>query len=422
MEQHVNVVIIGGGFAGVQAAKALARRAPAARVLLLDRNNYHTFTPLLYQVATAAIQPEDIAYPIRSILRRMRNVAFRLTEVSDVDLERRTVQTDDGSISYDYVIFAAGSTTNFFGTDGAQDHSFGLKDLSEAIALRNHLLGTVERAAAEADVAKRSRLLTVVIVGGGPTGVEMAGAVTELVRLMIRHDYPMLDPAEVQVLLVEAGPRLLGGFQPKLGDAALRYLRRNGVDVRLGQAVKVVDESGVSLSTGESIETPTVVWAAGVEARGLVPGLTPAPHANNRLAVLPTLQLEGHPQVYVAGDMAALRQGNALLPMLAPVGMQQGRCAGENVAEQLAGRAPKPFRYVDRGVMATLGRSNAVAQIGPVTLSGFIAWLAWLGLHIVDLVGFRNRALVLVNWIWDYFFLTSGARVIIAADKKSDSD
>jgi NADH:ubiquinone reductase (H+-translocating) len=406
------VLIIGAGFAGLQAAKALARSAPDAKVLLIDRHNYHTFTPLLYQVATAAIEPEEIAQPVRSILHHERNVEFRVAEVSAIDLGARTVQTSEGAIQYDYLIAAAGSSTNFFNVQGAAAQSFGLKDLPQAVALRNHLLMQLERAAAETDPNQRRTLQTIVVVGGGPTGVELAGAIAELTRAAIVHDFPTLDPSSVRIYLVEAGARLLSTFRPRLSEAALKYFRHHGVEVMLHRAVQSVDRESVTLADRTKIDTATVVWAAGVEGEALVTNLSAEPARGNRVTVNQSLQLEGHPEVYVAGDMAALRQGGAVLPMLAPVAMQAGRQAGLNVARQMQGMAPLPFHYVDRGTMATLGRSHAVAQIGPITLTGYIAWLAWLALHLVELIGFRNRLLVLVNWIWDYLFVR-GARIIL---------
>lgn len=407
------IVIIGSGFGGLQAARALARAAPSARLLVLDRHNYHTFTPLLYQVATASLEPEEIVYPVRSILRGYRTIQFQVAEVTGIELDDRLIRTRDGQVPYDYLIVAAGSVTSFFGVEGAAQSSYGLRDLPEALALRNHLLTLVERAAVEPDAGQRRELLTVVIVGGGPTGVEMAGAVSELTRGMIARDFPTLDPSEVQVILVEAGPRLLSSFHPKLSAAALDFLRRRGVQVMLETAVEAADKRGVRLSRGAAIPTPILIWAAGVRAGAIARDLTAEPASSGRVPVLPTLQLPNHPEVYVVGDMAELRQGSTVLPMLAPVAMQQGRHAGLNIARQIAGQQPLPFHYLDRGIMATLGRSHAVAQTGPIRLTGFPAWVAWLALHLVELIGFRNRLLVLVNWIWDYFFFERGARVII---------
>jgi NADH dehydrogenase len=415
-QNQPRVVIIGAGFGGLQAAKSVARHAPAARVILIDRHNYHTFTPLLYQVATSAIEPEEIGYPIRSIVRRSRNVEFRVAEVSSIDLNTRTVQTANGVLHYDYLIVAAGSTTNFLHVPGAAEASFGLKDLPQALTLRNHLLTMLERAAAEQDSDRRRILQTIVVVGGGPTGVELAGAIAELTRRAIERDFPTLASSEMRVVLMEAGPHLLSAFHPRLGEAAVHYFRRQRVDVMLGTAVKSVEGESVTLADGQVVRTPTVVWAAGVEASSLAQSLAAERAAGGRVPVGNSLQLVDHPEVYVVGDLAALRERGTLLPMLAPVAMQEGRLAGLNVARQIAGEPTLEFHYVDRGIMATLGRSHAVAEVGPVRLSGFVAWLAWLGLHLVELIGFRNRLLVLVNWVWDYFF-DRGARIIISPEE-----
>ncbi len=413
MDGETRVIIVGAGFGGLNAARALAASAPRARVLLLDRFNYHTFTPLLYQVATAGLEGGEIAQTVRSIIRGRRNVEFRLAEVTDVDLDARLVHTTDGELPYDFLILAAGSTTQFFGTPGAEEYSFGLKDLPEALILRNQLLTLLERAATEPDESRRRTLLTIAIVGGGPTGVELAGAIAELTRMTIVRDFPTLDPNEVRVLLIEGGPSVLAAFRPHLRDAALRYFQQHGVEVLLNTLVEAISEEGVTVRGGGIIATPTVIWAAGVRAQDLAPAPAPKRGPGGRLAVNQFLQLAGHPEVYVIGDMAAAVQNGQPLPMLAPVAMQEGRAAALNLARSLRREPPLPFHYVDRGVMATLGRSHAVAQTGPFTLTGFVAWLAWLGLHLIELIGFRNRLLVLVNWIWDYVFFEHGSRIVL---------
>lgn len=416
MEAHdtPRVIIIGAGFGGLQAARALGKEAPAARVLLLDRHNYHTFTPLLYQVATAALEAEEIAYPIRSLIRRYRNIAFRIAEVTQIDLGARLVVTNLGSEAFDYLIAAAGSVTSFFGLHGVEEESLGLKDLPEALELRNRLLLLFERAAEQREDAERRRLLTIAIVGGGPTGVELAGAVSELARQILARDFPAIDSGSMRVILVEAGDRVLSPFRPGLSATALRTLRRRGVEVLLRSEVGRVENGAIYLKSGPPIPAPLLVWAAGVRASDLGRDLAARAGSSGRVPVLPTLQLSDHPEVYVIGDLAELREGGRPLPMLAPVAMQQGRLAGRNVALQLQGRPPRPFHYTDRGIMATLGRSSAIAQVGPLSLSGFLAWLAWLALHLIELIGFRNRLLVLVNWAWDYFFYDRGVRVITA--------
>lgn len=412
------VVIVGAGFGGIEAARALAKAAPAARILLIDRHNFHTFTPLLYQVGTAAIEPEEIAYPVRAIIRRYRTIGFKVAEVTGIDLGARVVHTDRGEEPYDYLVAAAGSTTNFFGLANAPRLSFGLKDVPEALALRNRLLTVFERALEEPGRERRRALLSFVIVGGGPTGVELAGAFAELTRMILSHDYPALDPSDVRIVLVEAADRLLGAFRPRLSRAALGALQKRGVEVLLQTQVVRVDEQGVVLANGSEIPTSLLVWAAGVRAVELAKDLATTLGRGGRVPVLPTLQLADHPEVYVIGDMAELRQGNETLPMLAPVAMQGGKTAGSNIARQIAGQPLRAFHYVDRGTMATIGRSSAVAQVGPLSLTGFIAWAAWLSLHLIELIGFRNKLLVLVNWAWDYFFFERGVRVITAPEPR----
>ena len=302
--------------------------------------------------------------------------------------------------------------TNFFGLPNAPRLSFGLKDVPEALALRNRLLTLFEQALEEPDSLRRRALLTFVIVGGGPTGVELSGALAELTRMILAHDFPALDPNETRIVLVEAADRLLGAFRPRLSRAALAALQKRGIEVLLQTQVVRVDEHGIVLANGSEIPTSLLVWAAGVRASDLTRDLAATRGRGGRVPVLPTLQLAGHPEVSVIGDLAELHQGSEILPMLAPVAMQEGKLAGANVVRQIAGQTVHRFHYTDRGTMATIGRSSAVAQIGPLSLTGFIAWVAWLGLHLIELIGFRNKVLVLVNWAWDYFFFERGVRVI----------
>lgn len=415
------VLIVGAGFGGLNAARTLGSDAPFARVLLLDQHNYHTFTPLLYQVASATLEPEEIAYPLRAALRRYHNVSFKMAGVDRIDLESRLVHTDRGDEPYDYLIVAAGSTTNFFGLPGVAEHSHSLKDLPEALALRNRLLTLFERALEEQDPARRRTLLSFVIVGGGPTGVELAGAFSELIGVVLKQDFPSLDPGDVRILLLEAGNRLLAPFRPRLSQAALQTLLRKGIDVRLNAQVMHADANGIALADGSQISTSLLVWAAGVRAADLASDLASVAGSSGRVPVMPTLQLPDHREVYVIGDMAEIRQDDGVLPMLAPVAMQQGAAAARNLVAQMHGQVQQPFRYRDHGTMATIGRSAAVAQIGPLSLRGFPAWLAWLGLHIVELIGFRNKLLVLVNWAWDYIFFQRGVRIIAGPPDDHDS-
>lgn len=412
------VVVIGAGFGGLQVARGLA--AAPVDVLMLDRTNYHLFTPLLYQVATGGLEPEQIARPVRGMLRGIDNAAFRVATVLAVDLDRRRLDTDVGPIAYDYLVVAAGSTTNFFGLD-ARD-ARGLKDLPEALALRNQILARVEQAAWERDPERRRALLTFVVVGGGPTGVEMAGALSELICLALPRDFPMLNFDEARVVLLEAMDRLLAPFRPRLQQRALRDLRRKGIEVRFHAPVATVDEDAVVLKDGARIPTQTLVWAAGVKPAGLASAIDTPKARGGRIVVDAALRLPGHPEVFVVGDMAGVEQDGQVLPMVIPVALQQGAHAAEMIERALADRPPAPFRYHDPGIMATIGRNAAVAQIGPIGLTGFIAWLAWLGLHLMRVIGFRNRLLVLINWTWDYFFYDRSVRLLLNASRTVPAD
>jgi NADH dehydrogenase len=394
------VVIVGAGFGGLAAARALRGRPVDA--LVLDRHNYHTFLPLLYEVASAGLEPDDIAQPVRAILRGAPNIRFRMATVERVDLDRRLVVADNGTFSYDYLILAPGSATNFFGVASA-NRALGLKDLAQATALRNHVLRSFECAATLPPSPERDALMTVVVIGGGPTGVELAGALAELKRHVLPHDYPELDVSRARVILLEATDRLLSAMPRRLQVEAAAQLRDLGVEVRFHAVVADVTGHGVRLKDGEEIASENVVWVAGVrgEALGERLGVELGPGA--RVPVAPTLQLAGHPEVFVVGDLALLTgPGGTPYPMLAPVAMQQARIAAENILRMERGRPPLPFRYRDRGIMATIGRRKAVAHVFGLSFSGFIAWLLWLFVHLIQLVGLRNRALVLVNWVWNY--------------------
>jgi NADH dehydrogenase len=413
------VVVIGAGFGGLYAAKALAGKP--VDVLVIDRNNYHTFAPLLYQVATSGLEPEEIAAPVRSIIRRGGNVSYLMGEVTRVNAEERCVYArQDGTEQphrYDYLILAPGSVTSYFGLADVQARAFGLKSLKEAISLRNHVLSMFERAAGEPDAAQRASLLTFVIVGGGPTGLELSGALSELFQQVLRKDYPRLDVRkEARVILIEATDRLLAPFPEALQRSAKRQLERIGVEVMLNKAVAQATEDAVVLKDGTVISTHTIIWAAGVQAAELagLDGIAERTRGR-RVLVLPTLQLPDHPNVFVIGDAAYLadEQGVAY-PQLAPVAMQMGRLAAANILALIDGKPLKPFHYSDRGIMATIGRSAAVAWVfNRIQLSGFIAWLAWLGLHLLYLIGFRNRANVLVNWAWNWWTWDRGVRIIL---------
>ena len=384
----------------------------AADILVLDRHNYHTFQPLLYQVATAGLEPEDIAHPIRRNLPRNQNVGFRWAMVKGVDLANKQVRTDLGLIPYDFLVLAAGSQTNFFGLTWLAETAFGLKDLGEAIDLRNHVLACYERALEETDPARRKALLTFVIAGGGPTGVELAGALAELTQVVLARDYPDIDVKDTQVHLVEGLSSLLPTFDPSLQAAAIRELGKKGVAVKLGALVKSYDGESIHVSDGTVIPSRTLVWAAGVRAADLGSTLGVPLARNGRVPVEATLQVTGHPEVYVVGDLAGFDVQGQPLPMMAPVAIQQGAHVAQNLRRQIVGRPLAAFSYRDRGSMATIGRNVAVAQIGRYRFTGFPAWIVWLALQLVQIISVRNRILILVNWVWDYLFFDRAVRVI----------
>jgi NADH:ubiquinone reductase (H+-translocating) len=413
------VVIVGAGFGGLAAARAL--RGAAVDVVLVDKRNHHLFQPLLYQVASSLLDPSEIAYPVRAALRRGGNVDVRLATVEGIDLERRTVRTDRGDLGYDHLIVAAGAVTNWYATPGAEQRGFGLKSVAEAIALRNHVLGSVERAAWTEDAAERRRLLTIVLVGGGATGVELAGAFSELFRLVLRRDFPRLDLAgEVRIVLVESTDHLLTAFRPRLRARALSAVRAKGVEVRLDTTVEEVRDEGVVVGGGELLPAATVVWTAGVHGAPLGEKLGVPLERGGRVAVGPTLQLPAHPEVSVIGDLAAARQEGTVLPQLAPVAIQQGRYVANAVVAGLRGDSVAPFHYIDKGTMATIGRNSAVAQIGPLSFSGFLGWAAWLGVHLVLLVGFRSKLAAMLNWGFDYVFWDRPVRLIATASRTEE--
>ncbi len=407
------IVVVGAGFGGLRAARALAR-APVD-VTLLDRRNYHLFQPLLYQVATAGLSPEDIARPVRAILRRQRNLRFRLAEVRHVDLSARRLETSAGAVGYDVLILAVGGATHWFGLESVERHAFGLKSIEEAVALRNHVLRMFEMGVQEPDPDRRRAMLTFVIAGGGPTGVESAGALSELIRLVLRKDYRELDLVEVRVVLLEASDRLLAPMPERLQRVTAEILWRKHVEVRFGAKVVEYDGERVVLQSGEMIPARTLLWAAGARAAPLAQDLGAAQGGGGRVVVRPTLQLPDHDEVFVVGDAAWLEVDGAPLPMLAPVARQQAAQAAANALRLLRGEALRPFRYRDPGSLATIGRNAAVARIGRLQFSGFVAWVAWLLVHIVNLIGFRNRLLVLINWAWDYLFYERAVRLIHAS-------
>ena len=407
------VVIVGAGFGGLWAARAFAHTD--FQVLLIDRNNYHTFLPLLYQVAAAEVDSEEIVYPVRSILRPMGNVDFLLAEVKAIDLGANTLQTSVIPVPYDYLILAAGSTTNFYGVSGAADHAFTLKTLDDAVRLRNHILCNFEHAAEDPDAERRRRRLTFTIVGGGPTGVEYAGALAELIGGPLQRDFPHVDLHEARVALIESADRPLPSLPARLGRYAFRHLTKMGVEVRLQTTVHRADAGKLYFRDGSSIATETIIWTAGVRGEPAASAWGLPLDRNGRVPVGPTLEVQGLEGVYVVGDLAHSEQDGKPLPMIAPVALQQGAAAAKNIQRRKAGKAALAFRYHDRGMMATVGRNAAVAYLAGLAFTGFPAWLAWLGVHLVKLIGFRNRIFVLINWAWDYFLFERVVRLILPA-------
>jgi NADH dehydrogenase len=411
MAKRPRVVIVGAGFGGLAAIRAL--RHVNVDVTIVDRNNYHLFQPLLYQVASGLLDPSAIASPVRTIVRRSRNVDVLRAEVTAVDLARRRVTTSAESLDYDYQVIASGSVTDYFNNQDARKRSTGLKDLGEALSLRSRLLGAFERASLVDDADTRRRLLTFAIVGAGPTGVEYSGAVAELIKHVLPKDYRHIDFAEVSVVLIEAGDRILATFAPRLSRLATRSLQQKGVRIVLGKSVRGIDDHGIVLDGGERIETENVVWTAGVRATTPLDLEGDALARSRRVKVTPQLHLADHPEVFVIGDAAACEQGGTVLPMLAPVAIQGGKYVGEVIAARLASETTPPFHYHDKGTMATIGRGAAVAQIGPIRINGLIGWFIWIFIHLLYLVGFRNRALALWSWAWNYFFWDRPVRLII---------
>jgi NADH dehydrogenase len=406
-----SVVIIGGGFGGLYAARALAR-APV-RVTVIDRRNHHVFQPLLYQVATAALNPSDIAYPIRSVLRRQPNARVLLAEASRVDVAARRVEVDGGTIDYDYLIVATGATHSYFGRTDWEGLAPGLKTIEDALDVRRRVFLAYEAAERETDPVLRTEWLTFVVVGGGPTGVELAGALSEIALHTLKRDFRAIDPTMARVVLIEGQRRVLPPYPEELSEKARKQLVRLGVEVRTGALVTAIDQHGVDIGGGERIPARTVLWAAGVAASPLARSLGAPLDRAGRVLIAPDLTIPDHPEVFVVGDLAAAVQENGEpVPGVAPAAIQEGRHAGRQIARSLAGQPREPFRYNDKGSLATIGRAAAVADLGKVKLSGFLAWLAWWAIHIFFLIGFRNRVLVMFSWAWSYFTFQRGARLI----------
>jgi NADH:ubiquinone reductase (H+-translocating) len=405
------VVIVGAGFGGLAAARGLAR-APV-EVTVIDRHNYHLFQPLLYQVATAALSEADIASPIRAILRDQRNARVLLDEVTGVDVAARQLATRLGGMhAYDHLVLATGSRYNYFGHSDWPLLAPALKSLDDATLVRRRLLLAFEEAETATDPTVRQRLLTFVLVGAGPTGVELAGAVAELARATLSRDFRHIDPGTARIILVEAGPRILAEFPEKLAEFARRSLGRMGVEVLTGSPIETIDANGVT-ARGQRIEAANVLWCAGVAATPVARWLKIEAAAGGRLAVEPDLSVPGHPEIFVIGDVSfAKGPGGRPLPGLAAVAEQQGRYVAQAIAGRLSGNAAPAFRYRDKGELATIGRSSAIADFGWIRLSGWVAWVLWGIVHIFFLIGFRNRLSVFLNWTWAWLTYGRGARLI----------
>ncbi len=419
------MVIIGGGFGGIETAKAL--RKTSVEITLIDRRNFHLFQPLLYQVATGGLSPADIAVPLRSIFRRQKNLRPLMAEVQDIDVSRKLVHLANGVIPYDTLVVAAGATHSYFGNEHWEDFAPGLKTLEQATDIRRRILFAFEAAEMEPDTEKRAAWLTFIIVGAGPTGVELAGTLGEITRETLRGNFRAIDPKEARILLVDLSPRVLPGYPEDLSEKAEKSLNRLGVHTLTGVRVTSMDELGVSLEAErgeEIISARTVIWAAGVQASPLGRLLANKTAARvdraGRLVVEPDCTLPGHPEIFAIGDLADFtHQDNRSLPGLAPVAMQQGRYVGKLIQRRLKGEPYRPFRYSDKGNLATIGRNHAVGQFGRFRVHGVIAWLLWLFVHLLYLVGFQNRVLVVTQWAFHYFTYDRNARLIVEAQPKS---
>ncbi len=412
MNEEKHVVIVGAGFAGLNAARSLGNR-PGIRVTVIDRRNHHLFQPLLYQVAMAAISPADIAVPIRSIVREYDNIEVILAPVLNIDRENRKVICDYREISYDYLILACGATHSYFGRDDWEENAPGLKSIEEATEIRRRVFLSYELAEREESVDVQKEHLTFIVVGGGPTGVELAGALGEISRYTLESDFRNINPKRTRIILIEAGPRILPAFDADLSEHAARELERLGVTIWTNTAVTEVRPDGV-IAGGENIRARTVLWAAGVLANGINRTLGVELDRQGRVIVEPDLSIPGSPEVFVVGDQASFSHtaDGKPLPGLAPVAIQQGRHVARNIIAENRGKERKPFVYFDKGIMATIGRTDAVVQTGRLRLTGLVAWLMWIVVHIAYLISFRNRVMVLFQWGWSYFNFRRGARLI----------
>jgi NADH:ubiquinone reductase (H+-translocating) len=414
MARIPRVIVVGGGFAGLCVVRCL-RRAPVD-LLLIDRANHHLFQPLLYQVATAGLAAPSIAAPLRHILRRQANVTVYLGDVHAIDTARRCVATDAGSFDYDYLVVATGTRHAYFGHDDWAPHAPGLKSLEDAFGIRARILNAFEQAEMSDDAARRAAWLSFVVVGGGPTGVELAGTLAEIARHTLKQEFRRIDPVRSRVRLIEAGPRVLPAFPEKLSAAAQRQLARLGVEVSTGRAITAVDEQGVRIGA-EFVAARTVLWAAGVAASPLGRQLGAEVDRVGRVQVAPDLSVPAHPEIFVAGDLANVASASGPVPGIAPAAKQMGRHIARSLQARLASRTARAFRYRHYGLLATVGRMAAVVDLGWLRISGLIAWWIWLLAHIYFLIGFRNRLVVLIDWAAAYFTYERGARIIVRTDR-----
>nr|WP_040497118.1 NAD(P)/FAD-dependent oxidoreductase [Fulvivirga imtechensis] len=410
--EYPRLVILGGGFAGITLVKKLSNLP--LQIVLFDRNNYHTFQPLLYQVATAGLEPDSIAGPLRKQLESIKNFYFRMAEVHVIHAKEKYIETEIGAMSYDHLVIATGSRTNFFGNDSIMTHAFPLKQIPQALDLRSHILQNFEAATVTTDADQLESMMNIVIVGGGPTGVEVAGALGELKKNVLPSDYPDLDFDHMNIILLEGTSRLLGGMSEFASRKAIKYLKKFDVQVRLSTMVTSYDGLVAELSNGSSIKTHTLIWAAGV--KGNYPdGIAPTSIEKARLLVDEYNRLLDYDDIYAIGDIALMKSKDYPYghPMLAPVAIQQGNNLAKNLKRMLKSKPMKPFQYYDKGSMATIGRNKAVVDLGKLRFGGLFAWMIWMFVHLISIIGFRNRLIVFSNWVWNYFTYDKGTRLII---------
>ena len=421
-DHQKRVVIVGAGFAGLTLAKRLS--AKYFQVILLDKNNYHQFQPLLYQVATSGLEPSSISFPLRKIFQKKKNVIIRLTSVTGVSPERKKVHTEIGDIEFDYLILAQGATTNYYNNDSLHNNAYSMKSVSEALLLRNNLLQNYELALNPMNREERNSLLNVVIVGGGPTGVELAGAIAEMKSKILPKDYAELNFGHMHIYLLEAGSNLLNGMSNKSGETVLAYLKRLGVEVQTNTAVKNYDGETVQLSNGKTISSRNLIWAAGVKGV-TIPGIpTNSVATNNRLIVDHNNKVSGLQDVYAIGDIAFMKDEKYLKghPQVAQVAIQQANLLAKNLLRKETGKPLCAFSYNDKGSMATVGRNLAVAEIGKLKMKGFFAWFVWMMVHLMSIIGIKNRFLILINWIWQYITYDQSLRLIIKPNLKKETN